>query len=378
MDQTQTTQMVKWLDEEHRREKAQVAEALDQIGLQYTEIAGLTKTVQDLTERVAKLQSQALRYSQLEQSVGQVKTEVQIALAQHDKRRQQLEEESFKMRQQERAREDQALRQLQLQLEAFQQFQRSITGDHELIARHDLVVSTLQREIEDVAQRYGEEVRRLAYVEEWVSHGTQLTTELHQLSERLSAERAESAEASRRAEQQRARHMAEWSEQMKATRTQMEAWLPQLQEQSKEGKRVLASISEIDERMKQTEPRLTQWQKVVDETRRKERDQLLADIEKRWQQQLGEWTFLRDEWNKRINAVTERLSKLEDWRPENTTKLSELLEKIEKERRERIAMLTDVVKVLVELERQDYKPIEDLLARVEGDASGAKKKTAGN
>ena len=113
---------------------------------------------------------------------------------------------------------------------------------------------------------------------------------------------------------------------------------------------------------------------MVDESRRKERDQLLADIEKRWQQQLGEWQFLRDEWNKRMTALTERTTKLEDWRPEAVSQLHDLVDKFDKERRERIAMVGDVLKVFVELERQDYKPIEDLLARIESEASGAKKK----
>ncbi len=375
MEQTQTTQMVKWLDEEQRREKVQVVELMDQIALINTSLAGLNKTVQDTAERVAKLYSQALRYSQIEQAVGQMNAQVQIALDNYDKRRLQQEEEGFKIRQQERAREDQALRQLQLQLDAFQQFQRSVTGDHDMIARHDLVVVTLQREIEDVIQRVEDEVRRLAYVEEWVNRGTQLTTELHQLSERLRAERAESAEASRRAEQQRARHMAEWSEQMKVSRTQMEGLVPPIQEQLKEGKRILSSVSEVEERIKQIEPRLNQWQKLTDETRRKERDQLLADIEKRWQQQLGEWQFLRDEWNKRVTALTERLTKMEDWRPGVVAELHELVDKFDKEHRERITMVSDVVKVFVELERQDYKPIEELLARVESEAAGTKKKS---
>ncbi len=374
MEQTQTTQMVKWLDEERRREKAQVAELMDQMTLVNTNLAGLNKTVQDMAERVAKLQGQALRYSQIEQGVGQMNTQVQIALDNYDKRRQHAEVEAFQVRQQERERENQFLRQLQLQVDALLQFQRAISNDHEIVQRLDLVVVTLQREIEDLIQRSQEKDHRIEYVEDWVKHGTQLSTELHQLSERLRAERSESAEASRRAEQQRARHMAEWSEQMRAARLQMEELIPSLQEQLKEGKKVLGSVQEVEERIKQIEPRLTNWQKLTDESRRKERDQLLEDIEKRWKQQLGEWQFLRDEWNKRITALTDRLTKLEDWRPEVTTQLQEQIDKIEKERRERLTMIADALKGLIELERQGYKSFEDLLTRVEGEGSGAKKR----
>ncbi len=373
MEQTQTTQMVKWLDEERRREKAQVAELMEQISQQYTQIAGLSKTTQDLAERVARLQSQALRYSQIEQSVGQMQAQVQLTLEQHNKHRQQLEADAYQVRAHEREREDKTLKQLHLQIEALQQWQRALTGDHDAVQRLDLLAVTLQREIEDLIQRSEDDNRRIVYVEEWVNRAAQLTTEMHQLTERLRTERAEGAEAARRAEQQRARHMAEWAEQMRGSRAQIEEWLPQIQAQFKDGKKVLASIQEVEGSVKQIEPRLLQWQKLTDETRRKEREQLLTDIEKRWQQQLGEWTFLRDEWNKRINALTERLTKLEDWRPETVSQLRDLVEKFEKERRERIVMV-DVVKMLVELERRDYKPIEDLLARIESDSSGAKKK----
>ncbi|MBI3537741.1 MAG: hypothetical protein HY070_09320 [Chloroflexi bacterium] len=371
MEQTQTAQMVKWLDEEHRREKNKVAEVMDQIALINSSVASLGKTVQDLAERVGKLQSQALRYGQIEQAVGQINAQVQIALDNYDKRRQQLEEDAFKIRQQEREREDHAVRQLQMQMDALQQFHRTATGDHEVIQRLDLLAVTLQREIEDLLQHSEDDNRRIGYVEEWVNRGAQLTTELHQLSERLRAERAESAEAARRAEQQRARHMAEWSEQVKALRDQIN--IDELRAQEKEGRKRLVSMQELEERIKQLEPRLTQWQKMAEESRRKERDQLLADLEKRWQQQLGEWTFLRDEWNKRQTAFTERVTKLEDWRPDAVSQLHELMDKFEKERRER-ALISDVLKMQSEMERQGLKAVEELLARLESDAAGAKKK----
>src|SRR5574341_2119266 len=60
-------QLIAWLDEEHRKDKAQLSEILGQLSQQYTQIAGLSKSVQNMEERLARLQSQALRYSQLEQ-----------------------------------------------------------------------------------------------------------------------------------------------------------------------------------------------------------------------------------------------------------------------------------------------------------------------
>jgi chromosome segregation ATPase len=83
MNLEQAVQLLNWLDEEHRKDKAQIAELAGQLTQQYTLVAGLNKTVQDLEERLARLQSQSLRFAQLEQRVGQTKAEVQMALEQH-------------------------------------------------------------------------------------------------------------------------------------------------------------------------------------------------------------------------------------------------------------------------------------------------------
>jgi len=385
MNLEQVTQRVTWLDEEHRKDKAMIGELNNQLTTQYAQIAGLVKTVQDLEERIARLQSQSLRYSQIEQATGQVKTEVQMMLEQADKRRLVGEEEQFKIRQLERERIDQILSALQMQIEALQQFQRGIIGDHDVLNRLDLTWGTLQRELEDSMRRDEGLNQRISVVEEWVPRTGQLITEVHQLSDRLRQERADTAEASRRAEQSRARHMAEWAEQMKTSRREIEEWLAQMrgvQEKYKEDRKIFAPLQELDERLKQTEARLLQWQRLVEESRRKEREQLVADIEKRWQQQIGEWQFMRDEWNKRIAVVSDRITKLEDWRPEVATQLHDLVERIEKERRERAIMLTNFMRAVIEAERKRYvsqdKMFEDLLVRVEGDKPTAKGRKVAN
>ncbi len=383
MNLDQATQRLSWLDEEHRKDKSQLIELGNQVTQQYTQIAGLTKTVQDLEERIARLQSQALRYSQIEQATGQIKTEVQMLLEQADKRRLLDEEEQFKIRQIERERSDQILSALQMQIEALQQFQRSIVGDHELINRLSVTMTTFQPEIEEAIRRDEALNGRISVVEEWVPRTGQLITEVHQLGDRLRTERADAAEAARRAEQSRARHMAEWAEQMKTSRREIEEWLAQMraiQEKYKEDRKIFAPLQELDERLKQTEARLLQWQRLVEETRRKEREQLVADVEKRWQQQLGEWQFLRDEWNKRMAVISDRVTKLEDWRPEVAAQLHDFVEKLDRERRERMSLILEVVKTQTDIEHKRNAGIEkmlaDLLGRLEGEKPGSRSKKA--
>jgi chromosome segregation ATPase len=306
-----------------------------------------------------------------------------MIIEQADKRRLTAEEEQFKIRQIERERIDQILSALQMQIEALQQFQRSIIGDHDILNRLDLSLGTLQREIEDAIRRDEAMTQRVSVVEEWVPRTGQLMTEVHQLGDRLRQERADAAEAARRAEQSRARHMAEWAEQMKTSRREIEEWLAQMraiQEKYKDDRKIVPAMQELEERLKQTEARLLQWQRLVEETRRKEREQLVADIEKRWQQQLGEWQFLRDEWNKRMAVISDRVTKLEDWRPEVAAQLHDLVEKMDKERRERAGMILTVIKVMSEIEHKRNagidKMLDDLLARFEGEKVATKSRKA--
>ncbi len=375
-------QQINWLDEEHRKDKAQIGDLGVQLTQQYAQIAQLNKSLQDLEERLQRVQNTTLRYSQIEQAINQSKAEVQVMLEQSERRRLQGEEDSFKVRELEHERSDQILSTLQLQIESLQQFQRSILGDHDMINRIDLTLPTFQREIEEGIRHSEDATHRIQLLEEWVPRFGQLATEQRQLSERLNKERADAVEAARRAEQVRARHMAEWAEQMKTSRREVEEWIAQLrplQEQHKETRKVLADIQEVEERIKPLEPRLLQWQRLVEESRRKERDQIVADLEKRWQAQLGEWQFLRDEWAKRLAAVTERMGKMEDWRPEMVGQMHDLVEKFEKERRERLSMVADSVslwKTASELDRRARtdldKMISEYLATIEGEKAGTK------
>ena len=167
---------------------------------------------------------------------------------------------------------------------------------------------------------------------------------------------------------------------MKSSRREVDDWLADMRgvkEQIKEDRKIYPQLLELEDRLKPLEPRLLQWQRLVEETRHKEREQLVGDMEKRWQTQMGEWQFLRDEWTKRLSGISERIGKLEDWRPEVLNAIHEFVEKVDKERRDRIAMVVEVGKVIGEMEHARInqsvsKMADDMLARLEGDKASAK------
>src|SRR5215217_6625046 len=100
----QTIQRLNWLDEEHRRDKATLIDLHSKIESYLSQINGLSKGLQDLEERLARVQGHTLRYSQLENALAQLKTEVTVMYEQADRRSQQREGEILSVRSLDRDR----------------------------------------------------------------------------------------------------------------------------------------------------------------------------------------------------------------------------------------------------------------------------------
>ena len=76
MDLTQLAQMVTWLDEEHRRDRAEIARLQQRIEAQSADIIEQARRVQELEGRLASTQAQLTRFNQVEQSIANTKSEL--------------------------------------------------------------------------------------------------------------------------------------------------------------------------------------------------------------------------------------------------------------------------------------------------------------
>ena len=101
----QTIQRLNWLDEEHRRDKATLLDLNSKIDTYLSLLNGFSKGLQDLEERLARVQGQSLRYSQIESALAQLKTEVNMMFEQSERRGQQREGEYLQVRTLDRDRD---------------------------------------------------------------------------------------------------------------------------------------------------------------------------------------------------------------------------------------------------------------------------------
>ena len=89
MDTAQLAQMVTWLDEEHRRDRAEISRLQQQFESQTGDIVEQARRIQELEGRLATTTAQLGRFTQLEQQIQSVKQEFGLLIDRSDETRTQ-------------------------------------------------------------------------------------------------------------------------------------------------------------------------------------------------------------------------------------------------------------------------------------------------
>jgi len=381
MTPDQTIQKLNWLDDEHRRDKAVLTDVNGKLDMYISLVNGLAKGLQDMEERLARLQAQSLRYSQIESALGQVKTEVNVMFEQAERRAQQRETEYLQVRVLDRDRLDKAIEELSKKIEELALPQRYIQGDHELLKRLEGGQVAFIRGIEDVNKRVEALNTRIQVAEEWVRRTGSLIAEVQQLADRLRQDRADALEAMRRADQSRSRQVTEWNEQMKVQRREMDDWIGQLRpllDLPKEVRGYLGLLRELETQLKQIEPRLVQRQKMNEDFMHKELETMKQELGKREDVAVKELEFMRQDWSKKFATVAVRFDPLEEWRPTVMEEFRELRERMDADRIRFVNLLADVVRMQIDYGRNSNSRYEqfasEMITRVENERASAKVK----
>ena len=93
MDTAQLAQMVTWLDEEHRRDRAEIGRLQQQLESQSGDIVEQARRIQELEGRLASTTAQLGRFTQLEQQIDSVKQEFGLMIDRSDEGQTQIARE---------------------------------------------------------------------------------------------------------------------------------------------------------------------------------------------------------------------------------------------------------------------------------------------
>ncbi len=253
MDTAQLAQMVTWLDEEHRRDRAEISRLQQQLESQSGDIVEQARRIQELEGRLASTTAQLGRFTQIEQQIESVKQELGLMIDRSDEGQAQV------------ARE----------------FDRARLADREAISRE---ISEVRRELprigrieEKVELRKGEEERMVDMIMEGRNQVNLLVKDIEERTrqipfladqrtgdaKRIAQLQQETVELFKRTEAFSGRFSI-LEDADRRMSTEIERWRPVFAEVREEQQQFMERLRvEVVERLQV----LTRWQEIIDDQR---------------------------------------------------------------------------------------------------------------
>ena len=350
MDLGQLTQLTNWLDEEHRRDKAELIRLQQQVQRQETELQDQSHLLRSFEERLANAQAQLLRFAQLETALEQLKEEVVQMLNRADERRQQEAREAERLRAIERDNISKALNELRRDMEQVPRLEEEIGLRKAEQSRLSESVLAIQQEINSLSQAVENKLRGLSFLEDGrqqdskriarlqqeslealkrlEQQGSRLqrledvaqrqerdSGELKQLVSQLRASQREFIEGQLLEADRLKRTMTEWIETLEEQRKNMDRFTAQMQtfsEAFREDRQVVESIERFQEMIRRDQTQVAELQRLAEERQKRQLEEWQAENEKRWRKELLRWDHQWGEQAKRNQEISAQFVRIQE------------------------------------------------------------------
>ena len=343
MDLGQLSQMTTWLDEEHRRSKAELIQLQQMVSNEGNELQDQARTLKDLEGRVAGMQTHLLKASHLQAAMQQLREEVVHLLAQADDRRQQEAREAERLRAIERDNISRALNEIRRDLQRLPRVEEEVNlrkaeqqrvGESVLVIQQNLNALTqevenklrsipfledgrqqdakriaqLQQESLEALKRLEQQGSRLQMLEDAVQRQERDSGEVKELVSQLRTSQRESIEKQLLETEHFKRQMAEWDERVvffDKKFTDFAARMEQFSSSFREDRQVVESVERFQEEIKREQAQVTELQRLAEERQRRQLEEWQEENEKRWRKELLRWEHQWGEQAKRNGQITE-------------------------------------------------------------------------
>ncbi|HZY44442.1 MAG TPA: hypothetical protein VFF70_06810 [Anaerolineae bacterium] len=166
LESTQSAQLIKWLEEERRKDKAQISTLQERISGQENAITELTRRFQDLEASLKASQASLVKVMQFEQMLEQYKTDMIGVIDRHDDERKKTERETERVRNIELEGLQRQWGDVRKELPRFSKIEEDLVGRRSEEKRLSDLVRQLQMQVEAAAQRIDGATRGIPYLEE--------------------------------------------------------------------------------------------------------------------------------------------------------------------------------------------------------------------
>jgi len=357
-----------WLDEELRKEKAQVAELRDMVEKQQVLLADQAQRSLALEDRLAKMQAELLRIPEAQEALRITRDELVLMFSDMQKGQQQREAEAARNRQAEREQDNQAIQHIQVELQRFGPLEEAISAreseDRRLnegmlhleeaqetalkraseqaevmrqladrIERSALQLDQVEEALQEAKKQRQEMSSRVLSLEAALPQVQQQVAELQSMRQQLTNQQGELLESQRRAESERSRALTDWGRQMENFDRQMDAWADQLRyfvDQHEKNRRVLREVEDLARQVSQQQDQLRQVQRIAEDRLRQEFREWRSESDHRWAQQVASREKAEETQAHRHEAHNQRLMALEHWRKDDLALIDATQERLDR------------------------------------------------
>jgi hypothetical protein len=349
MDLTQLSQMVTWLDEEHRRDREEIAMLDQRLQGMIIENQEQARRIQDLEGRLANTQVQLTRFTQMDQALQQLKNEVTVLMSKETEARLQTERENDRARAGERESMARAIAEIRKELPRFGRIDEELVTRRAEDQRLGEMILALRQSVNTVGKDLDERTRTLPYVIEQRAQDNKRiaavqaeTVELFKrtdtvpgkiaiLEERiqrlerdlekikpvpdvLRREQQVFIEAQKLGEVERGRQMEQWAEAFIEQKKAIESQIVRMREfgaQYEASQRALKSLEEFQGQILRDQKQVSELQRLAEERQRKELAVWQAENEQRWKKEVLRWDYATQEQQKVNVKITDRFPPIE-------------------------------------------------------------------
>jgi chromosome segregation ATPase len=349
MDLGQLSQMTTWLDEEHRRSKAELIQLQQMVANEGGELQDQARTLKELEGRIAGMQTKLLKASQLQAAMQQLRKEIVQLLAQADDRRQQEAREADRLRAIERDNVSRALNEIRRDLQRLPRVEEEISlrkaeqqrmGESVLAMQQNLNsltkevenklrsipfledsrqqdakrIAQLQQESLEALKRLEQQGSRLQMIEDAVQRQERDSGELKELVSQLRTSQRDFVEKQLLDTEHLKRQMAEWGEGLEHYRKKMDGFAARMEEFTgsfREDRKVVESIGRFQEHIKRENAQVAELQRLGEERQRRQLEEWQEENEKRWRKELLRWEHQWGEQAKRNGLIADTFGDVE-------------------------------------------------------------------
>jgi hypothetical protein len=180
MEIAQLAQMVNWLDEEHRRDRAEIARLQQRLESQSADTIEQARRLQELEGRLAQTQAQLARFNQVESAISNTKTELTALVERDNEARAAMQRELERARMGDREVLSRELSEIRRELPRMTRIEESL----EMRAVEDVRLSELimgvRNQVGGLAKEVEERTRQIPFLAEQRTSDTKRIAQLQQ------------------------------------------------------------------------------------------------------------------------------------------------------------------------------------------------------